>query len=82
MIPPGSLVCPKSPPQEFSPSAKIKLNHFFSGVYVEKVLCGPNSARSPLSKKWHSHFFDTLKSPADDSAGLFPSAGIPATPPS
>ncbi len=26
---------------------------------TEKALCGPNSARSPFSKKWHSHFFDT-----------------------
>ena len=30
-------------------------------MYVEKVLCGPNSARSPFSKKWRSHFFDTQK---------------------
>ena len=50
-----------SPPQEFSPQAEINWNHFFGGVYVEKVLCGPNSARSPSSKRWRSHFFDTQR---------------------
>jgi hypothetical protein len=35
------------------------LNHFFGGMYVEKVLCGPNSARSLFSKKMRSIFFDT-----------------------
>ena len=35
--------------------------HFFGGVYVEKVLCGPNSARSPSSKKWLRQFFETQK---------------------
>ncbi len=61
---PAALDCQKSPPQEFSPKAKINFNHFFGGVYVEKVLCGPNSARSPFSKKMRSIFFDTQRRPA------------------
>ena len=55
----GDVDCQKSPPHEFSPKAKINLNHFFGGMYVEKVLCGPNSARSLFSKKMRSIFFDT-----------------------
>ena len=43
----------KSPPQ-----TRINLNHLFEGVYLEKVLCGPNPARSPSSKKWRSLFFE------------------------
>ena len=54
----SGLCVSKSPPQEFSPKAKINFNYFFGGVYVEKVLCGPNSARSPFSKKMRSIFFD------------------------
>ena len=67
----GPLDCQKSPPQEFSPNAKINFNHFFGGVYVEKVLCGPNSARTPFSKKWRSHFFDTQEIPRSSRFGGF-----------
>ena len=60
----GPLIdCQKRPPQEFSPKAKISFNYFFGGMYVEKVLCGPNSARSPFSKKMRSIFFDRLSGP-------------------
>ena len=61
VIPDKLSDCQKSPPQEFSPKAKINFKYFFGGMYAEKVLCGPNSARSPFSKKWRSHFFDTQK---------------------
>ena len=43
----------------FFPPYCVHCDHFFGGIYVEKVLCGPNSAWSPSSKKCCSHFFDT-----------------------
>ena len=38
-------------------------------MYVEKVLCGLNSARSPFSKKMRSIFFDTQRRPLRHCAG-------------
>ena len=52
------------------PQTRKNFNHFFGGVYVEKVLCGPNSARSPFSKKWLRHFFDTQR-PSSIAGGPF-----------
>jgi hypothetical protein len=43
--------CQKALRRSLRPQAQIKSNHFFGGMYVEKVLCGPNSARSFLFKK-------------------------------
>ncbi len=39
------------------PQTRKNFNHFFGGVYVEKVLCGPRSARSFSLKKGALHLF-------------------------
>ena len=43
--------------KEFASADANLFNHFFGGVYVEKVPCGPRSARSFLFKKGAKHLF-------------------------
>ena len=61
MTPPGGAggqTVKKALRRSSRPQTRKKLNHFFGGVYVEKVLCGPHSARSFPFNKVQSTFFD------------------------